>query len=203
MSSLLRKLIFLSLIFGWPQPKCAQQTKVVTITEPGVFTLPALFESADVVALVKVVSGDAENYETAVYKGEVIGSFKGATVGETVYYGPYVGMRLGWEYILFLHKTKKPLAPNKTVSHNFGTIPYFEVFNEGYSALETSYECVFDGKEIAQHCDNAVRVCTDYILLPKSMAVFPPKVVETTFGCRWVRKKTFVSWLETHRDLKK
>lgn len=173
-----------------------------TITEPGIFKLQVLFENADTIALVKVVSGDTESHETAVYKGEVLENFKGAAVGETLYFGPYVGIRLGWEYVLFLHRTKKPLTPNTTSTVNYGTIRYFEVFNEGYSSMETSYQCVFDGSEIAQQCDYGVRVCTDYIQLPSTLRVFPKKSVEVPFGCRWVRKRGFISWLETRRDLK-
>jgi hypothetical protein len=60
----------------------------VTITEPGVYKLKDLFANADVVAVVKVLSGDTEHYEHAVYKGEVIQSFKSASRGATVYFGP-------------------------------------------------------------------------------------------------------------------
>ncbi|MFZ1919894.1 MAG: hypothetical protein WAU58_20165, partial [Terriglobales bacterium] len=52
-------------------------SQVVTITEPGVYQLSDLLKAADIVAVVKVLSGDTENYEHAVYKGEVIRSFKG------------------------------------------------------------------------------------------------------------------------------
>ena len=113
-------------------------------------------------------------------------TFKGATVGQTIYFGPYVGTRLGWEYVLFLRNAAKPLAPNPTSSVNYGTVYYSEVFNEGYSSMETSYECVFDGKDIAQKCGDGVRVCTDYIKLPKSLHASPPMTEDTAFGCRWV-----------------
>ena len=89
-------------------------------------------------------------------------------MGEAVYFGPYVGTRLGSEYIVFLHKVFKPIVP-RTSGGGYGTIQYLEVFNEGYSSMETSYECVFSGRDIAQKCDYGVRVCTDYIKLPKSM----------------------------------
>jgi hypothetical protein len=62
--------------------------------------------------------------------------------------------------------------------------------------MVTSYECVFDEKDIAQQCDNGVRVCTDYIKLPKSMPTFPPMTEETDFGCRWVRKAGLISLLD-------
>jgi hypothetical protein len=172
MTSALRSLVPLAVVLVFPQLAWAQKEKdntgeTVTIVEPGTIKLANLFEMADTVALVRVVSGDAENYSIAVYKAVVTESFEGAAVGETVYYGPYVGHRVGWDYVLFLRNVAKPLVPKTTSSTNYGTVHYSEVFNEGYSSMETSYECVFDGKEIAEQCDYGVRICTDYIVLPK------------------------------------
>jgi hypothetical protein len=174
-----------------------QNAKTVSTTEPEIMKLESLFQMADTVALVKVVSGDTQNYAKAVYKGEVVKSFKGAAAGDTVYFGPYVGTRLGWEYVLFLRNAAKPLTPNSTSSVNYGVVQYSEIFNEGYSSMESSYECVFDGKDIVQKCDYGVRVCTDYITLPKPLSVFPPMTKDTPFGCRWVRRKAFLASLES------
>ena len=179
------------------------QSQVVTITEPGVYEISGLFKGADVVALVKVVSGDTESYDHTVYKGEVIQSFKGMPRGATLYFGPFVGEKLGWEYVLFLRNVTKPITPKTTATASYGAVPYWEVFNEGYSSMETSYACVFDGKEIAQKCDYGVRVCTDYIKLPKSMPAFPPEDNDPPFGCRWVRKAVFISLLDTLANPKK
>ena len=41
-----------------------------------------LFKQPDVVAIVQVVSGDSENYDTAVYKSKVLAVFKGAEQGQ-------------------------------------------------------------------------------------------------------------------------
>ena len=173
------------------------QSRVVTITEPGVYKIGGLFKVADVVALVKIVSGDAENYDHAVYKGEVIQSFKGTERGATVYFGPFVGEKLGWEYVLFLRSVTKLITPKTAATASYGRIHYSEVFNEGYSSMESSYACVFDGKEIAQKCDYGVRVCTDYVKLPKSVPAFPPENNDPPFGCRWVRKTVFISLIDT------
>jgi hypothetical protein len=62
--------------------------------------------------------------------------------------------------------------------------------------MEVSYGCVFEGKDIAQKCDYGVRVCTDYIRLPKSVPIFPPLTRDTPFGCRWARKAALISVLE-------
>lgn len=173
------------------------QTQSVTISEPGLYTISDLFRDADIVAIVKVLSGDTENYEHAVYKGEVTKVFKGVPAGATVYFGPFIGEKLGWEYVLFLRNTAKTITPKAATSASFGTIRYSEVFNQGYSSMESSYACVFDGKEISQKCDYGVRVCTDYIKLPQSISAFPPEESDPPFGCRWVRKTAFVSLLDT------
>jgi len=181
------------------QPKQSQaQTSAngVTVSEPGIYDLSGLFKHADAVALVRIVSGDTEAYSTAVYKAAVVKGFKGAADGEIVYFGPYVGERIGWEYIVFLRNISKPIKPKAAQNAGYGTIRYAEVFNEGYSSIETSYECVFDGSEPAQKCDYGVRVCTDYIKLPSATPTFPPVSEETPFGCRAVRKTAFISLLE-------
>jgi hypothetical protein len=170
---------------------------VVSPREPGVVKLEDFFRIADSVVLVRVVSGDTENYSTAIYKAEVLRSFKGGTAArEAIYFGPYIGMRLGREYILFLRSVARPLAPNPDSTSNYGTVRYLEVLNEGYGAMETSYECVFDGKKVSDECDYAVKVCTDYIKLPSTVRTFPPVAEETSFGCRWIRKGTFLSLLD-------
>jgi len=178
------------------------QSREVTISEPGVYQISDLFKAANIVAVVRIVSGDTENYEHAVYKGEVVQSFKGPSGGATIYFGPFDGERLGWEYLLFLRNTAKPLAPKTTASASYGTIQYSEIFNQGYSSMESSYECVFDEKELAQNCDYGVRVCTDYIKVPQSISVFS-KDNDPPFGCRWARKAAFVSLLHTLAVAKK
>jgi len=179
------------------------QSDVVTITEPGVYKISELFNSADVVALVKIVSGDTENYHHTVYKATVMQSFKGTPRGATVYFGPFVGERLGWEYVLFLRSVTKPITPKTTAAASYGTVPYSEVFDEGYSSMLTSYACVFDAEGIREKCDDGVRVCTDYIKIPKAVPAFPPESNDPPFGCRWVRKAVFISMLETLANPKK
>jgi hypothetical protein len=188
--------VAISLLLALMSTMACAQLQTVEITEPGIYNVSELFKQADIVAVVKVLSGDTENYEHAVYKGEVIKGFKGVQNGVTIYFGPFVGEKLGWEYLLFLRNAAKPLAPKTTASASYGTIRYSEIFDQGYSSMENSYECVFDGKEIAQQCDYGVRVCTDYIKLPKSISSFADEK-DPPFGCRWVRKTAFVSLLDT------
>jgi hypothetical protein len=180
----LSKVAFLTFFIA--QMANSQQAKQVTIAEPGVYQLSDLFKAADSVVLAKIVSGDTENYEVAIYEAKVVKSFKGARAGETIYFGPYIGERLGWEYILFLRKAPEAATPKTKPNAGYGTIHYAQVFDEGYTSMMTSYECNFEGKEIKQKCDDGVRVCTDYIKLPKTVLTAPPSAVETPFGCRFV-----------------
>ena len=78
----------------------------------------------------------------------------------------------GGDYILFLRNVSEPIKPRATTNAGYGTIRYAEVFNEGYSSMETSYQCIFDGSDTSQKCDYGVRVCTDYIKLPSAMPTF-------------------------------
>jgi hypothetical protein len=175
---------------------CAQ-TRSVTITEPGIYEIGELFKTADVIALVHILSGDAENYDCAVYKGEVVQSFKGSQRGAIIYFGPFVGHKLGDDYFVFLRNMDQPITPKTTANASYGTIHYAKVFNQGYSSMEMSYECVFDGDEVLPKCDYAVRVCTDYIKLPKAMVTYPPEENDPPFGCRWVRKSGFFALLDS------
>jgi hypothetical protein len=168
----------------------------ITIAEPGRIPLKKLFKMSDTVALVRILSGDTENYETAIYKATVVQSFRGATDGQTLYFGPFIGQRLGFEAIVFLQKAQTPAVPTTKPEAAYGTVPFYKVFNEGYSSMEVSYQCEFDGKEIKDQCDDGVKVCTDYIVLPKGTETSPPVQEETAFGCRWVRRATFLSLLK-------
>jgi hypothetical protein len=193
-----------ALVVGLFAPSLIGQTSITTtigettatITEPGVTDIPELLHVSDEVALVKIVSGDTEHYKVAVYKARVIQSFKGAVRDETLYFGPYVGLKLGWEYIVFLRATTEPLQPLAATAASYGPVPYLRIFNEGYTVLETSSQCVFRGENASERCDDAVRVCTDYVKTPKSLVVAPPLEEDTPFGCRWARRKEFIAFLE-------
>jgi hypothetical protein len=63
-----------------------QQAQVVSPREPVVVKLEDFFRIADSVVLLKVVSGDTENYSTAIYKAEVLRSFKGGTAARAAIY---------------------------------------------------------------------------------------------------------------------
>ena len=122
-------------------------------------------------------------------------SFKGATDGETLYFGPFIGQRLGFESIVFLQKAQAPAVPTTSPGAASGIVPFFEIFNPGYSSMDVSYDCLFNGKEIRDQCDYGVRGCTDDIVLPKGTQTSPPTGEYNPFGCKWVRKANFLSLL--------
>jgi hypothetical protein len=163
----------------------------ITNVEPGTYTLQKLFDVADDVFIVEVVAGDTEAYESAVYKAKVLTRFKGAGTGDIIYFGPYIDTRLGGKYLVFL-RTDKTISPLHKENPGFGAVPYSKVFNEGYSSMEISYECVFQGSE---RCGYGIRVCTDYIKLPESIEISPEAEGYTPFGCRWARRDGLVAQL--------
>ena len=103
-----------STVFGQASFTVTAGGETVTNTEPGRIQLGHLFKMADVVAVVRVVSGDTENYKIALYKAVVLTSFKGTAEGQTLYFGPFDGQRLGWEYIVFLRNQKDMAVPSTT-----------------------------------------------------------------------------------------
>jgi hypothetical protein len=98
-----------------------QQGVSITNVEPGVYTLQKLFDAADDVSIVEVVAGNTESYESAVYKAKVLTRFKGAATGETIYFGPYEGTRLGGKYLVFL-RAAKVISPLHRENLGFGPV---------------------------------------------------------------------------------
>jgi len=107
----------LSITAGQTLPRQSKET-TIQITEPSVGTLADLFKQADIVALVETVDGNTESYSTAVYKAKVTQSFKGPPSGSTIYFGPHIGMRLGWEYVVFLRAAGGKIAGSMGVDVN-------------------------------------------------------------------------------------
>lgn len=179
-------------------PPASFSTGGVTITEPGIYTLAQLYKAADVVAIVEITAGDAESYTSAVYKGRIIAAFKGGLEGQFIFFGPFARQELGGQYVVFLKKQKEPLAP-KAGATGFGSVPYAVDFVQGFTEMRTGYECVFDPTKSGDlGCDYAVRVCTDFIKLPKKIPISTYED-NATSGCKYVRKSIFISLLE---DLK-
>ncbi len=184
------------------QSTVTKEGTTITISEPAKITIQQLYDAADTVAVVQIVAADGENYTTNVYKAKVVTSFKGS--GEdTIYFGPFAGYGLNKQYLLFLRKSPTTKDPVSTAAPAFGSVPFAQIFEEGYSALQMEYRCAFPGADPAVQCDDAVRVCTDYITLPKNIHGYSTEKGEPPFGCRWVHKKEFLALVATLGSAKK
>jgi hypothetical protein len=160
--------------------------------------LDNLFAEADQVVLVNILSGDAEHYDTAVYKAVVEDAYKGAQKGETIFFGPFIGYSIGSEYVLFL-KNGAGEQPKNAGGLSYGPIGKVDrVMYDGYSSLPVSYKCVFDGREISQQCDYAVQLNPDQVVLPKEIRTFPAgDATAVTDFKKWVRRNGFLAHLRT------
>ena len=174
---------------------------VDTIPRP---ELEKLYLESDVVAFIKIVSGDTENYDDTVYKSTVITSFKGTNSGETVFFGPYTSYGIGSEYLIFLKNSKKTvgqlLVKNKTprtVLYDDSS-KYFRVQYGGYSILPVSFECAFGPVGGSDSCDYAVDTGT--IILPKKFESFPKTFGEKSEDKPFVRKRTIDEFLNKLKD---
>jgi hypothetical protein len=170
-----------------------RKTETVTISEPGTVSLASLFAQSDIVAFVKIHSGDAETYKLTLYEAEVLDSYKGAKEKETIYFAPFIGYGVGQEYLVFLKKTDKRIGeqidervkPNRSpydANHN-----YYRVMYDGYSVMPVSYECFFDGKD-SDKCAYGVEFNTYQVELPATLKTFPKDVGEFSPDKKWVRR---------------
>jgi hypothetical protein len=186
----------LVLFAALPGGRTSAQDAGINASDPGHIALKKLFDKADTVALVEVLSGDNESYRIPLYKARVVKSYKGAPSGATIYFGPYIGIRIGVQYFVFLNQAPTPIVPTSKRLSAYGPVPYWEIAQEGYGSMMSSFECVFDTKSETDQCDYGVRVCTDYVTLPHGTPVFPSMKVATMFGCRWTRKREFLTLLD-------
>ena len=158
-----------------------------------------LFRQADVVATVRVLSGDSEHYPVTVYKAEVEKAFKGTAAREIIYFGPFVSFGVGSEYLVFLSKAEKGIEPrDKPSGFNYGVLPsFFRIMYDGFSIMPIEYACVFEGKDVAQQCDYAVKLNPEQVILPATIKAFPRGEAGTLTNYeKWVRRKELVAFLE-------
>jgi hypothetical protein len=187
-------------ILLWCTAASAQQA--VVISEPALVTLPDLFKQADAVAVVQILSGDSENYATAVYKSKVVEMFKGP-VRASLFFGPFIGYRIGSEHVAFFRraKTAPKLQSRAASSLAYGPLAVFHlIMYEGYSIMPIEYVCAFEGKEIAQQCDYGVKVNTVHVELPSGTQTFPRASSDGSEDAnKWVRKDDFIRLLVSLR----
>ncbi len=164
-------------------------------------TVRDLFTQAGQVVLVRVIAGDTEHYGAIVYKATVEIAYKGAKAGDTVFFGPYAGLGIGAEYVVFL-EPGAGLKPKDAGGLSFGEIPSLgRIMAAGYAALPVGYECVFDEPTGERRCDDSVELNPEQIILPKTMKTFPRREdgVITTYKI-WVRRSDFLPQLQKMSD---
>lgn len=154
--------------------------------------LEKLYEEADLVAFIKIVSGDTENYEDTIYKSSVITAYKGTDIGKTIFFGPYVSYGIGSEYLIFLKKSGTVIGKISTKDSQSRTVAYddsseyFRIMYGGYSILPVSYECAFGPVFEIGSCAYAVDMKT--VILPKTLKSFPEETRNEKFDDAFVRK---------------
>jgi hypothetical protein len=146
--------------------------KPIVISEPPILTVGQLFRQADVVALVEVVSGDAEHYQPAVYRAKVVAGYKGARSGQTIRFGPYIGREIGTNHVLFLTRTSPPRVTASKGEDGVKPVaePFYRGMLEGYGSMQVAYVCVFDD-QVGSPCGEGVRVGW-HVELPESIKLF-------------------------------
>jgi hypothetical protein len=170
-----------------------RKTETITISEPATVSLASLFAQADIVAFVKIHSGDAESYKLTLYEAEVLDAYKGAKQKDVIYFAPFIGYGVGEEYLVFLKKSDKRIGEqiDERVKANHppydATQIYYRIMYDGYSVLPISYECFFDGKD-SDKCGYGVKFNTSQVELPSTLKTFPKNVGEFSPDKKWVRR---------------
>jgi hypothetical protein len=161
-----------------------------TIPKPEV---DKLYAEADVVALIKVLSGDTESYDDTVYKASVLTIYKG-NVQSTLYFGPYISYGVGSEYLIFLkfsgHQLKSIATKNKTV-HYKEEADYLRVMYGGYSILPVGFHCGL-GRDVMD-CEDSIDAGT--VMLPKGFASYRGDPFEKSEKRPIVKKKDFLAYI--------
>jgi len=174
-------------------------TITVEIFEYGPVGIKDLYKAADLVAVLRILSGDTEHYSTAVYKAEVQKTYKGTKDGAVLYFGPFIGYKLGNEYVAFLSKFTDKLVPKALPGLSYGIMDSsYRIMNDGDGVMPLGYACVFDEKADREHCDYGVKIDTYHVSLPHQIKTFPVESEdEGGSNKKWVRRDSFLSLLDS------
>jgi len=165
-----------------------------TIPKPEV---EKLYAEADVVALVKILSGDTESFEDTIYKASVLTAYKGK-VQSTLYFGPYISYGVGSEYLIFLKNSGKQLrslaTKNKTVAYPLDA-DYLRVMYGGYSILPVGFECGFGSINAPRNgCEDSIDART--VILPKEIESYSAQFEDKSEDRPFVRKTELLAYIE-------
>ena len=153
--------------------------------------IASLYEEADFVGFVKILSGEFKEYSGAVYKARVLKILKGNPIETEIYLGPFSGYGIGSEYLLFSRKTGQTLAthwPQDRQSRDSLSFPanaeYFSIMFEGFGMMSIQYVVRLDG--------NAVEIPT-HIKLPPELK----EKIKRSDNKEWVGKDDIAKYLES------
>jgi len=179
----------------------------VESSDPAPIKIADLFKQADVVAVVRVLSGDSENYRVTVYKAVIVIALKGVQRDQKLYFGPFISYGVGSDYLAFLRRSDGELDVTEKADRpglDYGPIkPFYRVMYDGYSIMPFKYVWAFEGKETSERCDNGVKINTFQVRLPKTLRTYPPEPDDVSAtDKKWVRASALMSLLDTFRNAK-
>lgn len=179
---------------------------IVTTSDPKSVSIESLFAEADAVAFVKVMSGDIENYNDALYKAATTKGYKGLKEKDVIYFAPFIGYGIRSEYLVFLRKTDGVIGDIVDKNSKSKMRPYdpaqkiHEIMYEGYGIMPVSFECAFQ-KPSHSTCQEAVQFVISQVTLPKRIKTYPEeKPDETPSNKRFVKRSEIEGSLESLRD---
>jgi len=158
-----------------------------------------LFREADLVATVRILSGDTEHYGMTVYRANVLSAMKGTVSGAKIYFGPSESYGVGDKYLVFLRRSPKAVEPTGASGLNYGRIPaFYEIMYAGFSIMQIEYTCVFEAG-----CDSGTRLNPEQIILPKKIKPYPAGEADArTNYQKWVYTEILTHYLENEDALK-
>ena len=171
-----------------------RETIHIVSSDPASVSLHGLYQQADIVALVTILSGDVEHYSDAVYKASVVRAFKGVRDHEVIYFGPFTSYAVGSEYVVALRRSPKHLrdlaaqASDSALPYD-GEATYLQIMYEGYSVMAVEYTCLFPS------CDWGVEISEDQVTLPKRLRRVRTRCHDGASSVVWVKKDEFLSEL--------
>lgn len=174
-------------------------------------SITKLYQQADVVAIVRIESGEIINGTDfpcgAKYQGKVINPLKNSRIEQLIEFGYYFGNGIGNEYIVFLNKKQnvyKPIAStNSDLMESqaqfdrecYSKHPKLVVMHSGFGMRELKYH----GESKSNY---AFLIPTNYLSLPKDTEFKETEKSECNAWdeCKWVDKEVMLKLLPNSND---
>ena len=163
-------------------------------------SITKLYKQADVVAIVRIESGEIINGTDypcgARYQGKVIIPLKNSKVEQVIDFGYYFGNGIGNEYIVFLNKKQNVFNP--IASTNSGLMESQAQFDKDCNSKHPELIVMHNGygmRELKYHGESksnyAFLIPTNYLSLPKDTKFNDPEDSDcnTWEKCKWIDKE--------------